>query len=68
MNHTCLRARNVWTRELDGLRWESFSHERWCFELQRRFDFVSSIANLQSRCPPARPPLRITLSHPRALG
>lgn len=50
---------------VDGLWWGSLSHERRCFGL-RRFDFVSSVAGLQSWClsiqPSVRPPPGITLS------
>lgn len=54
MNHKYLHAINVWTKELEGRSWENFfSHEQLCFELQHIFNFVSSIANLKSQCPPA---------------
>lgn len=62
MNHKYLHAINVWTKELDRLSWENvFSHEKRCFELQSRFNFSSSIANLKSQCL-----LGITLSGPQS--
>lgn len=51
MNHKYLHAINVWTKELERLSWEDFfSHEKQCLELQRIFNFISSIANLKSQC------------------
>lgn len=61
MNHKYLHAINVWTKDLEWLRWENFfSHEKQCFILQDIFNFVSAIANLKSQRP-----LRITLSRPK---
>lgn len=64
MNHKYLHAINVWTKELEGLSGEDFfSHEIQCLELQRVFNFISSIANLQSQCLLHNNPFRASELH-----